>query len=58
VGKPERKRPLRRQGPRCLHNIKMDLGGIGWDDTDCIILTEDMDQQKTLVNRIVNLLVP
>jgi hypothetical protein len=31
VGKPERKRPLRRPLCRWVYNIKMDLRKIGWD---------------------------
>jgi hypothetical protein len=34
VGKPEGKRPLRRQKRRLVDNIKMDLRGIGWDGMD------------------------
>jgi hypothetical protein len=36
VGKPERKRPLRRPKRRWVNNIKMDLREIGWDGMDCI----------------------
>jgi hypothetical protein len=31
----ERKRPLGRPKHRLVDNIKMDLGGIGWDGMDC-----------------------
>jgi hypothetical protein len=30
VGKPEGKRPLRRQRSRCEDVVRMDLGAIGW----------------------------
>jgi hypothetical protein len=32
VGKPQGKRPLRRPRRRWVHNIKIDLREIGWDD--------------------------
>jgi hypothetical protein len=35
VAKPEGKRPLGRPMCRCVDNIKMDLGEIGWGDVDC-----------------------
>jgi hypothetical protein len=34
VGKPEGKRPLRRQRPRWVDNIRMDLGEVGWGGVD------------------------
>jgi hypothetical protein len=30
VGKPEGKKPLGRPRHRCVDNIKMDLGEVGW----------------------------
>jgi hypothetical protein len=43
VGKPERKRPVRR--PRCGwdDNIKMDLREIGWGGVEWINLSQDRD---------------
>jgi hypothetical protein len=38
VGKPEVKRSLGRPRRRCLDNIKMDLGEIGWECMDWIEL--------------------
>jgi hypothetical protein len=32
----------------------MDLKEIGWDGTDWIDLTQDMDQWKALVNTVMN----
>jgi hypothetical protein len=55
VGKPERKRPLGRPRRRWVDNIKMDLGGIGWDGIE---LAEDTNQWKDLVNTVMNLRVP
>jgi hypothetical protein len=34
VGKPEGKRPLGRSRRRCVNNIRIDLGDIGWDGMD------------------------
>jgi hypothetical protein len=39
VGNPDGKSPLGRPRRRWVGNIKMDLGGIGWDDMDWIDLT-------------------
>jgi hypothetical protein len=36
VGKPEGKRPLGRPIRRWVHNIRMDLGEVGWGDVDWI----------------------
>jgi hypothetical protein len=58
VGKPEGKRPLGRSRRRWLDNIKIDLKEIGWDDMDCIKLSQDRDQWKALVNTVMNLRVP
>jgi hypothetical protein len=43
VGNAEGKRPLGRPKRRCVPNIKMDLGEMGWDDVDCIGVTQDRD---------------
>jgi hypothetical protein len=34
VGKPEGKRPLRRQRRKWVYNIRMNLGEVGWGDVD------------------------
>jgi hypothetical protein len=49
VGKPEGKRPLGRPRWRWVHNIRMDLGKVGWGDMDWIDLAQDM---------VMNLRVP
>jgi hypothetical protein len=36
----------------------MDLREIGWDGMDWIDLTQDRDQWRTLVNKVMNLRVP
>jgi hypothetical protein len=55
---PEGKRSLGRPRRRWVDNIKMDLGGIGWDGRDWIELAEDRDQWMALVNTVMNLRVP
>jgi hypothetical protein len=58
VGKPDGKRPLGRPRRRWVDNIKMDLGGIGWDGVDWIKLAQDRDQWRAFVNTVMNLRVP
>jgi hypothetical protein len=58
VGNPEGKRPLGRPRRRCMDNIKMDLGEIGWGGGDWIRLAEDRDKWRTLVIAAMNLRVP
>jgi hypothetical protein len=58
VGKPEAKRPLGRPRYRCVNNVKMDLGKIGWDFMDWINMAQDRDQWRTLVNTVINLRIP
>jgi hypothetical protein len=36
----------------------MDLREIGWGDMDWIHLSQDWDKWRTLVNMVMNLLVP
>jgi hypothetical protein len=57
VGKPEGKRSLGRLRRRWVDNIKMDFTEIGCDSMDCIDLTQDRDQCRTLVNKVMNLRV-
>jgi hypothetical protein len=58
VGKPERKRPLRRPRRRWVDNIKIGLREIGWYGMDWIDMAQDTDQWRALVNRVINLRVP
>jgi hypothetical protein len=44
AGKPEGKRPLGRPRLRCIHNIKMNLREIEWNDMDRTNLAQDRDQ--------------
>jgi hypothetical protein len=58
VGKPEGKRPLRKQRRRWADNIRMDLVEVGWGDVDWIRLAQDRDRWRALVNSVLNLRVP
>jgi hypothetical protein len=44
VGKPEGKRPLGIPRRRLMDNIRMDLGEVGWDDVNWIILAQDRNR--------------
>jgi hypothetical protein len=58
VGKPERKRPLRRPRRRWVDNIRMDLGQVGCGDVDWIVLAKDRNRWRAHVNSVLNLRVP
>jgi hypothetical protein len=58
VGKPEEKKPLRRQRHRWVDNIKMDLSAIGWGGTNWIDVAQNRDKWRALVNKVMNLRVP
>jgi hypothetical protein len=44
VGKPEGKRPFRRQRQRQMHSIKMDLVQVGWGDVEWTGLAQDREK--------------
>jgi hypothetical protein len=58
VGKPEGKRPLGRLRRRWVDNIKMDLVHMEWGVEDWIVLAQDRDSWRALVNAVMNLRVP
>jgi hypothetical protein len=58
VGKPEGKKPLGRTRHRCVDNIKMDLGEVGWGGMDWIDLAQVTDQWRALMSTVMNLQVP
>jgi hypothetical protein len=58
MGKPERKRPLRRPRRRWVHNIQIDLTEIGWGSMDWIDLAQDRDNWRALVKTVMDLRVP
>jgi hypothetical protein len=58
LGKSEGKRPLGRPRHRCVDNIRMDLGEVGWGDVDWIGLSQDRNRWRTVVNSVLNHWVP
>jgi hypothetical protein len=54
VGKPERKRPLRRPRRGWVENLRE----IRWGGMDWIDLAQDRDQWRAIVNTVVSLQVP
>jgi hypothetical protein len=54
LGNPEGERPLGRPKHMLVHNIKMDLGEIGWGDMDWIGLAQDRDKWRALVKALLN----
>jgi hypothetical protein len=58
VGKPERKEPLRKSRHKRADNIKMDLREIRLGDMVWIVLPQDRDQWRALVNKVMNSWVP
>jgi hypothetical protein len=58
VGKLERKRPLRWPRRRCVDNIRMDLGEVGWGEVDWIGLAKDRNMWRAVVNSVLNLRDP
>jgi hypothetical protein len=58
VGKLERNRPLGRPRCRCVDNIRMDLGEMGWGDVDWIGLAQDRNRWRALVNSVLKFRVP
>jgi hypothetical protein len=58
VGKPEGKRPLGRPRRRWEDNIKMDLREVGGSCGDWMVLAQDRDRWRSLVNTVMNLRVP
>jgi hypothetical protein len=57
VGKTEGKRPLGRPRRRWDNNIRMDLQEVGCGDVDWIVLAQNGDRWRALVNAIMNLRV-
>jgi hypothetical protein len=58
IGKSDGKRPLGRPRRRCLDNIRMDLGEVGWGDVDWICLAKDRNRWRAVVNSVLNFRVP
>jgi hypothetical protein len=58
VGKPERKRPLRRLRLRWDDSIRMVLREIRREFVDWIHPNQDRDQWRVLVKKVMNIRVP
>jgi hypothetical protein len=58
VRKREGKKPLGRPRRRWVDNIKTDLTEIGWDGMDWIVVAQDRDLWRALVNMVMKLRVP
>jgi hypothetical protein len=58
AGKPEGKRPFGRFRRTWEDNIRMDLREVGWEGVDWMLVAQNRDQWRSLVNRVMKLLVP
>jgi hypothetical protein len=58
IGKPKGKRPIGRQRYRWVDTSKINLRGIRWGDINWIDLAQNREQWTTLVNTVINFLVP
>jgi hypothetical protein len=50
--------PLGRSRSRWVDNLRMDLGEVGWGEVDWILLAQDRNRWRALVNSILNLRIP
>jgi hypothetical protein len=57
VGRPEGRKPLGRPRRRWEDNIEMDIREIGFGDVDWILLAQDRDRWRALVNTVMKLRV-
>jgi hypothetical protein len=57
-GKVRKRRPLGSSRRRWEDNIKIDVGEIGWSSMYWMDLTQDRDQWRALVNKVIKFRVP
>jgi hypothetical protein len=58
VGKQEGMKPLERPRRRWVDNMKMTLREIGYGGKNWIVLVQDRDEWRALVNTVLNFRVP
>jgi hypothetical protein len=58
VRKPEGKRRLGRPRRRWVDKIRMELGKVGCGNVDWIVLAQDRNRWRALVNSLLKLRVP
>jgi hypothetical protein len=58
AGKSESRGPIGRPRHMWEGNIQMDLGELGWSGMDWILVAQDKNMWRALVNTIMNLQVP
>jgi hypothetical protein len=58
VGKPEGKNSLGRPWHRWEVNIRMDLQEVGCGGMAWIVLAQDRDRRRAVINAVMNLRVP
>jgi hypothetical protein len=57
VVKPEGKSPFERPRRRWEDGIKMDLRDTGWGGVECILMAQDRDRWRAVVNAVMNIRV-
>ena len=58
VGRPEENSSLGRVRLNANANIKMDLTEVGWGGMNWVLLAQDTERLRAVVNAIMNLRVP
>jgi hypothetical protein len=58
MGRPDGKRPLGRSWRRWKNNIKMEFQEVRWGGMVFIVLVQDRNRWRALLNAVMNLLVP
>jgi hypothetical protein len=53
LGRPERNIKLGRPRYRRNYNIKLDLQEVGWGSIEWIVLAQDREQWRTLLNAVL-----